>query len=364
MFKILLPLITLSISLQSFSQNLVDKQANTKTSNLYQNLATISDDYTLFGHQYDMAYGVNLKAKKGRSDVRETVGSYPAVHGWEVASLEGTYNIDSVKFSEMKVWIREVYQRGGINSFTWHLNELAKGGAFGSSVKDVLPAGSRHSSFLEALDYLASFAFSLKVPILFNLFDGHNSANYWWGKTHCEESEFIALWKFTVDYLKEIKKVHNFIYVYSPEASVMDFESLEKDYFYGYPGDDYVDALAVKAYNVALADAGGSSVKLDIADFINVTIFIDQQAKSKHKLAAVSETGQNQITDRQWFTKFILASLRATPGIKISWITFGANSDSANYYIPFEDHPAVSDFRNFRNSSRMLFENDLEKIYE
>ena len=60
-----------------------------------------------------------MASEKGRSDVRETVGSYPAVHGWTVDFLENEYNNDSVNYDQMKTWMREVYSRGGINSLSW-----------------------------------------------------------------------------------------------------------------------------------------------------------------------------------------------------------------------------------------------------
>ena len=82
MYKMTTLCLSLIFGTDGFSQSLIDKKASKKTNNLYQNLK--NNRRVFIGHQDDMAYGVKWRAKKGRSDVRETVGSYPAVHGWTI----------------------------------------------------------------------------------------------------------------------------------------------------------------------------------------------------------------------------------------------------------------------------------------
>jgi len=71
---------SLVLSQVVLAQSLIDGRASKKTSNLYQNLKSFAQENILIGHQDDMAYGVKWQAKKGRSDVRVSVGSYPAMH--------------------------------------------------------------------------------------------------------------------------------------------------------------------------------------------------------------------------------------------------------------------------------------------
>ncbi|MBD0288787.1 MAG: hypothetical protein ICV79_25690 [Flavisolibacter sp.] len=54
----------------------------------------------LFGHQDDLAYGVGWKYEKGRSDIKDVAGDYPAVQGYELGHLEldSLINLDSVPF--------------------------------------------------------------------------------------------------------------------------------------------------------------------------------------------------------------------------------------------------------------------------
>jgi mannan endo-1,4-beta-mannosidase len=61
-----------------------DKAATTQTAALCRNLKKLAAKGFMFGHQDDLAYGVNWRYETGRSDVKEVVGDYPAVYGWEL----------------------------------------------------------------------------------------------------------------------------------------------------------------------------------------------------------------------------------------------------------------------------------------
>ncbi|ETJ25378.1 Mannanase, partial [human gut metagenome] len=53
------------------------------------------------------------------------------------------------------------------------------------------------------------------------------------------------LFAYTVDYLRNTKNIHNFLYVYSPNGP---FEN-DKEYLSRYPGDEYIDILAFDMYH-------------------------------------------------------------------------------------------------------------------
>ncbi len=345
-----------------FSQTLIDGKASKKTNNLYQNLKN-NGRKVFIGHQNDMAYGVKWRAKKGRSDVRETVGSYPALHGWAIDFLENEYNNDSVNYDQMKTWMRDVYSRGGINSLSWRPTYLENRKIPYISrwqVANVLPGASLHQEYLTLLNQLALFLSQLNMPVILTLFDRHNVKEVWWGSG--TEASLISLWKFTVDYLKDVKKVHNIIYAYSPDRSVMEESNMNKEYFFGYPGDDYVDVFGLVSYSVHEEDE--EERHITSLNFINDLKFIDKLAYKKNKLAAITETGQNGLTDSLWFSKTLLNGFEALDHGALSWVMFGPNKDSTNYFIPFDEHPAASDFRDFRKNNCTLFENDLEEMYK
>ena len=346
-----------------FAQSLIDGKASKKTNNLYQNLRNNAAKKVLIGHQDDMAYGVKWRAKKGRSDVRETVGSYPAVHGWEVDFSGNVYNRDSVRYDQMKLWMREVYSRGGINALSWRpTSPETERSPFISNLElaTALPGAALHQEYLTLLNQLALFLSQLNVPVILRLFDQHNAGEVWWGNG--TEASFVSLWRFTVDYLKEVKKVHNIIYTYSPNRSAMNELSMAKDYLYGYPGDDYVDVFGLVNYiefKETLAERQIISNK-----FKNDLKFIDLLAHQKNKLGAITETGQNGLIDSLWFSQTLVTSFEALNYGALSWVTLGPNKDSTHYYIPFDEHPAAADFRDFRKNDRTIFENDLVEIYK
>src|SRR6266540_766239 len=89
-----------------------DKNATVETINLYNNVKKLSQKGFMFGHQDDLAYGVNWKYENGRSDVKDVTGEYPAVYGWELGGLEAgeDKNLDRVPFKKMRQFIKEGYE--------------------------------------------------------------------------------------------------------------------------------------------------------------------------------------------------------------------------------------------------------------
>jgi mannan endo-1,4-beta-mannosidase len=67
------------------------------------------------------------------------------------------------------------------------------------------------------------------------------------------------LWQFTVHYLRDTKKLHNLIYVFSPDRSRWNLDDAPVDYLYAYPGDDYVDVLGIDNYR----DVGSTEFTID-----------------------------------------------------------------------------------------------------
>ena len=363
MLKMITICVSLSLTQMTLAQSLIDVKASKKTNNLYQNLKNNTLEKVFIGHQDDMAYGVKWRAKKGRSDVRETVGSYPAMHGWTIDFSENVYNNDSIKYDQMKIWMRGVYSRGGVNTLSWRPTypENQKTPLISSlELANVLPGASLHHEYLTLLNQFALFLSQLNMPVILRLFDQHNVGEVWWGKG--TEASLISLWRFTVDYLKDVKKIHNIIYVFSPDRSVMDESNMMKDYFYAYPGDDYVDVFGL--VNYIEFEETEAERQITSNKFMNDLKFLDHLAHQKNKLAAITETGQNGLIDSLWFSKTLLTSFEALDYGALSWVMLGPNKDSTNYFIPFDEHPAAADFRYFRKKSCTLFENDLEEMYK
>ena len=83
-----------------FSQSqMVDPGATELTKVLFENLKLNMGKGVMFGHQDDLAYGVEWKAQKDMSDVKGACGHFPAIFGWELGKLgQRPVNIDSVDF--------------------------------------------------------------------------------------------------------------------------------------------------------------------------------------------------------------------------------------------------------------------------
>src|SRR3970282_2359795 len=143
--------------------SLSDKKATSETKILYSNLKKLTHKGILFGHQDDLAYGVNWKYEAGRSDVKDVTGDYPAVYGYDLAGLEkkSDKNIDGVPFDKMKQYIIDGHSRGGVITLSWHFdNPLPGKNAWDTSPKSLvsaLPGGESHKKFRSWLDEAAKY---------------------------------------------------------------------------------------------------------------------------------------------------------------------------------------------------------------
>lgn len=355
-------------------RQLLDSLATKETRALYQNLFSIAERGFMFGHEDTDAYGVGWWAKRRKSDVKETTGSYPAVHGWDLGNIDRKFNIDTVSFRKMKRWIKATWKRGGINTISWHTTNVVSGGHSWEktpAVQAMLPGGTHHEAFLKKLDLVADFLLDCKVgstyvPIIFRPWHEHNGDWFWWGKGTTSEQDYIDLWRFTVDYLKNEKNIHHLIYAFSPDRSRMNIDSAARQsYLYGYPGDDYVDVLGLDNY----WDVGHGSNQADSAvqkeQFVESLKLLTQIAQDKNKPAALTETGSAGIRNAQWFTRVILEPLRENrAGIKIAWMLVWRNRTKDGMMAPYPGHPSANDFMEFKKDPLTIFEDDLENIYK
>ena len=90
-----------------------DPQATPEAVNLFQRLMTLQQKGVMYGHQDDLMYGYTWWYEKDRSDIRELVGDYPAVAGFELGHLELGHerSLDSVAFYQMREQIEIFHDR-------------------------------------------------------------------------------------------------------------------------------------------------------------------------------------------------------------------------------------------------------------
>lgn len=354
---------------------LVDRGATFETKALFFNLMQISHDHTLFGHQDTLAYGVNwMCGNSGRSDVKEVTGAYPAVYGWDLGNLElnGDTNLDNIQFVDMKKWICDSYERGGVITISWHMNNPASGGnawdiGQGNVVAELLPGGTYHEKYKNWLTLFADFVSDLiafsgtkkehLIPIVFRPFHEHNEHWFWWGKGQCNETEFINLWRFTVHFLRDEKGLHNLLWAISPSEVNTAGEYLER-----YPGDDYVDMMGLNDYTSFQEPYAIETAVKRIHMVVNL-------ADSRGKIAALTETGYEALPDPTWWTGTLLKVLDHDHLTKkLAWVLVWRNANAIedrpnHFFVPYPGHASANDFIDFYNSQLILFEDGLPDLY-
>lgn len=347
----------------------IDAKAPKETKALYANLWKLSKNHTLFGHQHDTQYGHGWFGDANRSDVKSVVGSYPAVIGVDFSDFSGkSAQISERAKADVRQNVIDTYNRGGVTTAAWHFNNpLSKGGFYWvdslskASVHDLIPGGNANNQYKEILKGIGDWANSVRgadgklVPMIFRPFHENDGDWFWWGRKHTEQKDFVALWRFTVAYLRDSLGVHNFIYAFSPDARF----KTEEAYLERYPGDAYVDMLGMDNYG----DMGRD--RYDLPTAAKKLKIISDYAIAHGKLAAFTETGLETIPNPTWWTGTLLKTMKMYP-MRLCYVLVWRNDRSSptHFYAPFPGQKSVPDFMNFYNDPYTLFEKDLNHIYK
>ncbi|MBO9631832.1 MAG: beta-mannosidase [Chitinophagaceae bacterium] len=344
-----------------------DPQATDAARHLYTKLQSISKQYTIFGHQDALAYGVGWKGVNGRADVKSVVNDYPGVYGWDIAHLEldSARDIDGVPFADTKRFIREGYERGGIITISWHArNPLSAGSAWDTTpgtVKAILPGGVKHELYISWLDKVAVFMNDLKdskgalIPILFRPFHELTGNWFWWCQNVTTKDEFKELWKFTVHYLRDKKQLHHLLYVYNTAGFVTEAEFMEQ-----YPGDDVTDLISFDNYQYK---TDPQSREQFISHMRTMSETICRIASEKGKIAAIAETGLEAIPDPKWWTGVVWPIVKdLSIAYVLVWRNHGysEHAKKMHYYAPYPKQVSAADFKRFYRNPRILFEKELK----
>lgn len=349
---------------ENIELSIVDKNATSETKALYANLWEIQQKGVIFGHHDDLFYSRKWYDVSGNSDTKDVCGDYPGVFSLDFAEIMDDRHEDNKANAIRKRCILEARRRGEVITACCHLNNPLTGGdSWDNSntrvVSEILKEGSEvQNKFKTWLDRLAVFAGELKddegkpIPIIFRPFHEHTQTWSWWGASCTTATEFIALWKFTVNYLRDTKGIHQFIYAISPQ---MDTVKTEDDFLFRWPGDDYVDFIGMDCYHG-----------------LNSTIFsynlktISDLSQKKQKPCGVTETGVEGFTAKDYWSKQILTPVT---GRKISMIVMwrnkfvGGNDQDMHYFSVFKGHASETDFIKFYNNELTYFSKDLPNMY-
>jgi mannan endo-1,4-beta-mannosidase len=339
--------------------NPCDPGATKETKALFNSMQRLVGAGVIFGHHDDTGYGVNWKFADDSSDVKAVTGTYPGLYGWDLAKIEhdSTKDINKLPFDLQKKRVKEAYQRGGINTFCWHMDNPANGKTAWDTtmrtVADIIPGGASHEVYVGYLDRAAKYLGDLKgnngeaIPVLFRPFHELTGNWFWWCKNTSAPGEFKILWQFTIDYLRNKKKLHNLLIVYS----VADFDS-EAEFMERYPGDNYVDVIGFDNYcrkDIALFEKN-LHMRLALLDII---------AAKHHKLSCLAETGYLNIPATDWWTPVLLPALVKH---KTSYVLTWRNVGIEQYYAPYPGQLSADDFKKFAGDGHLIFQNRLTPL--
>ncbi|MFI3263577.1 MAG: glycosyl hydrolase [Rikenellaceae bacterium] len=352
-----------TINLSTFAKNnkgeytLITSQATPETKKLYQQLADMQGKGILFGHHFSNVSGINFtdwKQTKNKSDIKESVSDYPAMFGFDFGS----------GFSKLLPSVIDAAKRGGVITFSDHaLNPMTNKSYkhnkefAGKEINSVLPGGEHHNLLLARLDSIAEFANNAtingrKIPIIYRPWHEHTGRWFWWGTDSGTPEEFCALWRFTVEYLRDTKGVDNFIYAFSPSQFVKDY-----NYEIRNPGAEYFDIVGVDLYS----QKGDNQAEI-ITKALEVVV---DYAEAHNKVPAFTEFGYRggiqNCDNPNWFTeKFLNPILANEKAKRITYALTWRNTPNS-YWIPLKDNPLHSNFKEIYDSPYVLFLKDWNK---
>lgn len=374
---------SLSCASEPKTVRLADENATEATKLLYMNLQDLQGKGLMFGHQATLEYGytwtqADLAPDELRSDVKDVTGSFPSVYGFAVNSVVNlSWDEERREAARQRQfsWDKGIAERGGVITYEWHMPHPDGGRSFYDTtavVHRIIPGGDLHDVLKTNLDQAAEYFKMLEaenIPILFRPWHEHNGDWFWWCKGSTSEQDFIALWRFTVDYLKNEKGVHNLIYAYSPDRSRINIDDFETGYLWGYPGDEYVDLIGLDNYWDLGHPANPTPPHIQLLNLRRSLEYTVMIADKKGKIAALTETGLEALPNSSWWTDIMLSSILHNDTTKrISYFLVWRNANRArenrdHFYAPYPGQLSAENFIEFKNHPFVLFEDELPNLY-
>jgi len=373
------PTITESSKSRQPTVNLADHNATRSTRSLFAYLDQLQGKEIIFGHQHATTEGIAITAHDGsQSEVKNSVGDLPGMFGWDTLSLEGkekpgVYGGTAEQSRDELVRVmKSAYEQGGVLALSSHMPNFVTGGDFydtkGNVISHILPSGDKHAEYNAFLDKIADFALHLKddrgeeIPVIFRPFHEQNGGWFWWGAPYRTNEQYIEIYRYTVEYLRDVKGVHNFLYAFSPNVP---FNDSRETYLATYPGDDYVDILGLDAYYDGNTSAWYDNVVKDAR-------LVVQLAEEKGKVPALTEFGYSNVKptgtkDLQFYTRLLSALKNDPEASKLTYMLTWANFGTDSIFVPYRnapnglgDHELLPDFTDFYADPYTAFDREVQ----
>lgn len=319
----------------------------------------------MIGHQDDPLYGIGWEGDADRSDIKSVVGDYPAVMGFDLGriEIENPNNLDNISFERIRQEVINQYNRGGMSTFSWHINNpMTDGDSWNNTpgtVKTILPDSVNHEKFMQWLQRGADFLKTLKtddgtkIPILFRPWHEHTGSWFWWGQDNCTTDEYKQMWIMVHDFFTQ-QGLDNLIWGYSPGSVKTEEEYMER-----FPGDEYVDLIGFDTYHNNTPT--GTEEYTQTLD--NMLAIITKLGKEKNMPIAVTETGLEAIPIADWWTNVLFPIVDKYP-VSYVLVWRNARERETHYYAPYPGQLSTDDFVEFYENPKTLFSKDVKNLYK
>lgn len=394
---------------------MADGKANEAARKVYAYLSAFgSSDSVMFGQQNNIVSKAGSKSLSD-ADTFDVTGDYSAIYGIDALSLTGS-EFSAEQCNERYNTKYAKTDKGNIEAAAYLTNKAIGNGAIvtlsahmpnfsevevkdeatqsyekydfsgytplhvgGDVMNELLPGGKYNEVYNAYLDMIADYAGMVNGAVLFRPFHENTGSWFWWGKAYCDPSTYQNVYRYTVEYLRDRKEVHNLLYLYSPSNTA---ETVE-DYAERYPGDEYVDMVGFDMYdNQPDVNSGW------MQDFENQLKLVEKFAKEHGKLIGVSETGAANPTadgdtqtallktgnkDKDWFSRINDIISDTSASYFMVWASFGENDGFYTPYVMKKNsdgtlygHEMLDNFIDYYNEARSVFAFDqkgaLEKL--
>lgn len=386
--------------------SLTDDLADADTIALYQYLKAVGEsDAAIYGHMEDTVLKAG-NSELSESDTKDMTGSIAGLVGLDCGNLfDGfakTYNkrhpdeTQLPKTTEGNIkaaalLTNEALDEGSIMTLSAHMPNFAfaeetnpsaekaydrydyfsadSNNLNGDCMNQILPGGAYNESFTAYLDLVAEYASQVNGTVLFRPFHENTGSWFWWGKAFCDAETYKSVYKYTVEYLRDEKNVHNLIYLYGPGSEASSLAEYEERY----PGDAYVDIIGFDTYDSdPVPDEEGYTFQTNFESMVKLA---DTFAKQHQKLFAVTETGILEMQDTgnkrpQWYTEIL--DIITKPDYNCCYFMIWTNYSDTSFYTPYvtsvkEDgtlhgHELMDAFISFYNNEKSIFAQDQQAV--
>lgn len=266
-FALIAALFSMAVSGQSVAvkkPKLVTPEAIPEAEALLNFFYNISGQYTLTGQHNYPASG-DRNSRFARMYIGKTPVIWSQDFGFAAARDKDSYR---VRPATVQIAMRE-HQRGNLVTLCWHavpptarepVTFLPQPGSEGQPLasvqgrltddqfRDLLTPGTDiYNRWAEQVDEIARYLKMLDekhIPVLLRPYHEMNGDWFWWGGRYQGQYTTAALYRQLFDRLVHVHQLHNLIWVWSVDRPT----NPDRAFAHYYPGDDYVDILALDVY--------------------------------------------------------------------------------------------------------------------